>query len=195
MADGWRHLQLILLLAPQLLLFWPGVLALIVGTALAVVSVLSPSGLAVGTLSWQPIFFAPILLILGASAALAGAVLAHHSSLTRPEAARRFSFVGRPQFPERCITTGLSLLIPGIVLEIVLFSIWLGTESSASQRLALAGIAQALIILGVVFMGFGLIYRMVGLRAGYRTHDGSVDILRFDPHSPETGSSDRVPDE
>jgi len=195
MADGWRHLQLILLLAPQLLLFWPGVLALIVGTALAVVSVLSPSGLAVGTLSWQPIFFAPILLILGASAALAGAVLAHHSSLTRPEAARRFSFVGKPQFSGRCITTGLSLLIPGIVLEIVLFSIWLGTESSASQRLALAGIAQALIILGVVFMGFGLIYRMVGLRAGYRSHEGSVDILRFDPHSPETGSSDRVPDE
>jgi multisubunit Na+/H+ antiporter MnhE subunit len=72
------------------------------------------------------------------------------------------------------------MLIPGILLEIVLFSIWIGADGSPSQRLAVAGIAQALIVLGAMFAGFGLIYRIVGLRTGYETHPGSIDIRHFD---------------
>ena len=193
-SDGWRHLQLIALLVPQLLLFWPGVAMLVAGATLGVLSVFNPSGFEVGTLLWQPIFFSPILITLGAASALAGAVLAHHSSLSRPSAVQRFSFVGDPRFPGRSITGGLSLLIAGIVLEIVLFSIWLGAVMSPSQRLALAGIAQALIIVGAVFVGFGLIYRMIALRTGYQNHLDSVDILRIDSRTTEARGDSRAAD-
>ncbi len=184
-ADGWRHLQLILLLAPQLLLFWPGIVMFGSGVTLSVLSLFNPEGFAIGTLLWQPIFFAPILIVLGAASAVAGAVLAHHSSLSGPSSARRFAFVGSPRFPSRSATTGVLMLTPGILVEIALFSAWLGTDGSPSRRLVLAGIAQALILVGAMLIGFGLIYRIVVRNVGYRGHAGAVDVLRFVP-SPTT---------
>ncbi len=180
-TDGWRHLQLILLLAPQLLLFWPGVFMVGSGVTLSVLSLFNPAGFKIGTLLWQPIFFAPILIVLGAASALAGIVLAHHSSLSGSAAVRRFAFVGNPRFPVRSVTAGILVLVPGILLEIVLFSAWLGTDGSPARRLVLAGIAQALILVGALLVGFGLTYRIVVRNAGYRDHAGAVDILRFVP--------------
>ena len=180
-TDGWRHLQLIVLLAPQLLLVWPGIAMFGSGVALSALSLFNPAGFKIGTLLWQPIFFAPILIVLGAASALAGAVLAHHSSLSGSAAVRRFAFVGNPRFPSRSVTAGVFVLFPGILLEIVLFSAWLGTDGFPSRRLVLAGIAQALILVGAVFIGFGLIYRIVVRNAEYHDHAGAVDILRFVP--------------
>ncbi len=75
-TDGWRHLQLILLLAPSLLLLWPGLALLAFGIALSGASIVNPVGFELGSLLWQPIFFAPILVVLGIAAALGGVVLA-----------------------------------------------------------------------------------------------------------------------
>ena len=180
-ADGWRHLQLILLLAPQLLLFWPGIVMFGSGVTLSMLSLFNPTGFKIGTLLWQPIFFAPILIVLGAVSTLAGAVLSHYSSLSRSVAGSGFAFVGNPRFPSRSVAAGVFVLIPGILLEIVLFSASLGTDGSPSRRLVLAGIAQALILVGAVLIGFGLTYRVVVRNAEYHNHVGAVDILRSVP--------------
>ena len=82
-SDGWRHLQLILALAPDLLLVGPGAVALGVGIGLAFLGFVSPSGVDVGSLHWQPVFFSGIAIVLGLQALLAGAVLAYRSSLVR----------------------------------------------------------------------------------------------------------------
>ncbi len=76
---------------------------------------------------------------------------------------------------------------------LILCDSWLGAETAPTRALALAGIAQALIVIGSVFAGFGFIYRIVGLRTDYRSQLGQVDILRFD--SPPASAFDRNGDQ
>ena len=76
-SDGWRHLRLIFLLAPDILLIGPGLTLFALGLAMLGVAFVHPAGLEVGSLVWQPVFFSGIALVLGMQAALAGAVLAN----------------------------------------------------------------------------------------------------------------------
>jgi glycosyltransferase involved in cell wall biosynthesis len=193
LTDGWRHLQLILLLAPQLLLFWPGLILLTLGVLLSVLSLLNPVGFGLGPLHWQPIFLAPILVVLGTMGALAGAVVAYHSTLTSPKVAARFAAVGRGGFAGRCITAGALALVGGLVLDVALFAFWIGDGSSPSRALALAGIAQALVIAGVVVGVFGVLYRILTGQSAYRSHQTSGEILPFrvggQPPAPAEGDA------
>jgi len=186
-ADGWRHLQLILLLAPQLLLFWPGVVLLTLGLALSVLSLLYPVGFALGALHWQPVFLAPILVVLGTMGALAGAVVAYHSTLTSPRAVARFAAVGDRRFTGGCITAGAVALLGGLVLEIVLFAFWVGDGSAPSRALALAGIAQALVIAGVVMSVFGVLYRILVGQSAYRNNRAAAGMTTVGA-GPETAA-------
>lgn len=178
-TDGWRHLQLIMLLAPQLLLFWPGVVLLGLGALLSVLSLLNPVGFGLGPLHWQPIFLSPIMIVLGTMGVLSGAVVAYHSTLTGPRLTARFAGVGRVTFPARCITGGVFSLLAGLGLDVVLFTAWVTDGSSPSRALALAGIAQALVIAGVVLAGFGVLYRILVGQSAYRNHHAGGEILPF----------------
>ncbi len=170
LADGWRHLQLILLLAPQLLLVWPGLILLGLGLVLSVLSLVYPVGFELGALRWQPVFLAPIMIVLGSMGAVSGAVVAYHSTLTGPRVAAHFSFVGEERFPGRCITAGALAALGGIGLEVVLFASWVADGSSPSRALALAGIAQALVVTGLTLAGFGVVYRILTGQSAYRSH-------------------------
>src|SRR5207237_1041678 len=70
LSDGWRHIQMLLLLSPHMALMLPGVLAMLAGTFLSVVSVFAPSGISIGPLHWLPVYINPMLLIIGAEALL-----------------------------------------------------------------------------------------------------------------------------
>ncbi len=179
MRDGIRHIQLILLLAPQLILFWPGLLLLGGGLLLGIVSVVNPLGFDVGQLQWQPIFFGPILIVLGAMGAVSGAVVAHRSPLLRPDIAGHFSFVGDERFPRRCIAAGAAGLMTGLGIDLALFVVWLTQGTSPTRALGLAGLAQALIITGASLAGFGFIHNVLDRRKGYSNYDGDIDIAEF----------------
>lgn len=159
-SDGWRHLQLILLLAPDLLLIGPGVALLSLGVVMLGLAFLDPSGVEIGSLQWQPVFFSGIALVLGMQALLAGLVLAHQSSVTAPGVARRYAFVGRPSFPRRCVGSGVLMVLGGLAINLVHFLRWLGDDStSATQNLGFSSLAQSLIIVGSTLACFGLITR------------------------------------
>lgn len=159
-SDGWRHLQLILALAPDLLLVGPGAVTLTVGVGLSVLGFVSPSGVDVGSLHWQPVFFSGIAIVLGLQALLAGAVLAYRSSLVRGSVHRRFEFVGRPGFPGACLAGGLVALLLGLGLDAVLFAGWVQGEASPPVRgLEVASLAQSLIIAGATLASFGIVSR------------------------------------
>lgn len=159
-SDGWRHLQLILALAPDLLLVGPGAVTLAVGVALSVLGFVTPSGVDVGSLHWQPVFFSGIAIVLGLQALLAGAVLAYRSSLVRGSVHRRFEFVGRPGFPGACLAAGLVALLLGLGLDAVLFAGWVQGEASPPARgLEVASLAQSLIIAGATLASFGIVSR------------------------------------
>ena len=50
-SDGWRHLMLLLMLAPDLLLLTPGLVLTALGLLTLVASFLSPEGIEIGSLS------------------------------------------------------------------------------------------------------------------------------------------------
>jgi glycosyltransferase involved in cell wall biosynthesis len=181
-TDGWRHLQLIILLAPQLVLFWPGLVMLALGLGLSLLSLLNPAGVAIGTLRWQPIFFAPILVILGTMATISGAAIAYYSSLSSSGTVRLFAFVGHPRFSVRAMATGLLVLVTGLAIDLVLFVIWATNSEPLPRGLALAGIAQSLVVSGAALAIFGLMFGILERRSGYRSHHGHVDILALPEH-------------
>lgn len=159
-ADGWRHLQLIATLAPDLALVWPGAASLLLGLGLSLASMLFPAGLPFGSLLWQPLFFAPIATVVGAQTLLAGCVLAHRSSLLAGATKRRFAFVGRPAFPYRCMRGGLLGAWLGLVIDGVLFVVWILGFPAPALGVPLASLAQTLLITGTTVAVFGLVIRL-----------------------------------
>ncbi len=159
-ADGWRHLQLVLLLAPDVLLVGPGALLLAVGVGFSVLAFLQPAGISVGSLRWQPVFFSGTAIVLGAQLLLAGAVVAHRSSLAAGGARRWFSFVGSPAFLGRCLAFGLAGIALGLAIDAVLLVGWLRDGSSPPRYgQALTSVAQSLLILGGTLTSFGVVGR------------------------------------
>ncbi len=112
-SDGWRHLTLILMLAPDLLLIGPGFTLLCLGLAMLGVSFVEPKGVEIGSLVWQPVFFSGIALVLGMQALLAGAVLAHNSSFTPAGVGHRFAFVGKSELSQQMLRDGRGHRHPG----------------------------------------------------------------------------------
>ncbi len=165
-SDGWRHLMLIFLLAPDLLLIGPALTLVALGVAMLIVSFLQPEGVQVGSIVWQPVFFSGIALVLGTQALLAGLVLAHNSSIARPGIGRRFAFVGKPSFPNRCVLAGGIMVVVGLALNGVLFIMWLGDkDQTALSHFGLASLSQSLVITGGTLASFGIISRFLRARA------------------------------
>ncbi|HMG41613.1 MAG TPA: glycosyltransferase family 2 protein [Acidimicrobiales bacterium] len=165
--DGWRHLQLILLMAPDLLLVGPGAAVCALGALLLGGSFAFPEGVDVGSLRWQPVFFSGIALVVGLQAVLAGAVLAHHSTIAVPGAQRRFAWVGRPDLPVRALATGVAMALAGFALNVVLLVRWLGgNEAPTGRGYGLAALSQSLIILGGTVASFGVVTRFLTSRRG-----------------------------
>lgn len=163
--DGWRHLQLILLMAPQLLLLTPGIVSFIVGFILSGFTLISPSGLAIGSVKWQPIFFSTITLVLGLQSALIGAVLANQSHLTATGTGRRFAFVSTRKFHAACGLCGVLALMVGIGIDVFLFIYAASASHGLARALALASVAQSLMIMGASLVSFGLIMRWLRWQA------------------------------
>ena len=161
-SDGWRHLQLILLLAPDILLLGPGAVLLAVGLLFSVIGFLQPAGIDIGSLRWQPVFFSGTAIVLGAQALLGGAVLAHRSSVVVGSIHRRFSFVGSPAFLRGCLVGGVLGIVIGILIDGAFFVGWIGgSESPPRQGQGLASVAQSLLIVGGTFASFGVIGRYI----------------------------------
>lgn len=161
-SDGWRHLQLILMLAPDLLLIGPGAALTLVGLVMLGVAFVSPEGLEVGSLQWQPVFFSGIALVLGVQALLAGFVLASDSSVATPAVHRRFAFVHSPRFPRRCTALGALAMLLGLIINILVLARWIDTDVGPS--LGLASLSQSLFITGGTLASFGVVSHFLRAR-------------------------------
>jgi glycosyltransferase involved in cell wall biosynthesis len=156
--DGWRHLRLILLLAPELMLVAPGAALFLVGAVMSGLAFLPSKGLEVGSLRWQPVFFATIALVLGMQAVLVGLVfLWRRSSLTGAPITRGLGFIRRRSFPRTTGVVGMTFLVTGLALDALLFARWVGGGPTGSTALAIASLAQSLLLVGGSLTSFGLI--------------------------------------
>ncbi len=161
-ADGWRHVRLILSMSPHLVLWNPGLLLTGLAIALFGFSVFAPTGMDVGSLTWQPIFFSTTLLVVGLTASLAGAVLAHHSPTASARVRLAFAWVADPGFSRWNLRVGAFLGLVGLSLDGGLLAVWLrGSAMSLDERLTLGGLAQAMVLSGTLLTAFALLYRML----------------------------------
>jgi glycosyltransferase involved in cell wall biosynthesis len=156
-GDGWRHLRLILLLAPHLLLFGPGVMFFLAGLGLSILALFSPAGLEIGSLRWQPVFFSTIAISLGLDMAIGGMVLAYRSSLVAKSARRKFGFVGQRGFPALCIRVGVAAAFIGLAIDGYLFFLTVSASHPLSPGSAVAAAAQSLLIAGFSLATLGFL--------------------------------------
>jgi hypothetical protein len=162
-SDGWRHLMLILLLAPDLLLIGPGLVLATAGLAALGLAFAQPEGVELGSARWQPVFFSGIALVLGVQALLGGAILANASPVAAMSR-RRFAFIDDPRLPTRALAIGVVAVLCGLVIDVALFLAWWNDTSSpptTGVAFGFASLAQILLILGGTVALFGIIARFV----------------------------------
>jgi hypothetical protein len=183
-SDGWRNLRTILLLAPDLLLFWPGAFLALLGLAMTAVGFLSPTGVYVGSLRWQPVFFSSIALIAGVLGVLGGMVLARQSTLVSHKVRDRFAWLDEARTTTRAMKAGTAAVVSGLVIDCALTLNWFSGHSAPSRGLALAALAQSLIILGLVVGMAGLVARLSSERSALVP---ALRVVTGDPNLAQAG--------
>ncbi len=178
LADGWRNLRTILLLAPDLILIWPGALLAAVGAAMTGAAFVSPQGVAVGSLRWQPVFFSSIALVVGVLAVLTGMLLAHCSKLVPGRVRARFAWLGTPRTASVALVTGAAALGLGLLADSYLLMNWAGGHEAPSRGAALASLAQSSIMLGSLVGVAGLVARLLVVRRPF-------SLVATGTHGPE----------
>jgi len=153
--DGWRHLRLICLLAPQLLMTLIGVVLFCAGLAVTMAGFIWPSGVSIGSMRWQPVFFGGIALILGVQAFVTGLMLAE-LGLRDGSGRPGLAFMGASSFHRRCKLAGACAALTGLGLDAFLLIRWLDGVPF-SRGMVLAGMAQSLLICGGSIASFAML--------------------------------------
>ncbi|HEY4375837.1 MAG TPA: glycosyltransferase family 2 protein [Acidimicrobiales bacterium] len=160
-ADAWRHVREIASLAPAMFLIGPGVMLAGLGLTVAIWSVVAGDAVTVGSWRWEPVFFATIALVIGAQAALVGVLLEARSPGPTVRSRRWRSFVYSPNFGRWCGRSGAVLAVTGALVDIALVPLRAHTGIGDERALALAGLAQSMLIVGCTAAGFGALWHRV----------------------------------
>ncbi|MGY9075411.1 MAG: glycosyltransferase family 2 protein [Acidimicrobiales bacterium] len=163
LEDGLRHLKLLTLLAPRMALLWPGVIFAVFGLGLTAASLIQPAGLGVGEATWQPVFFAPIALVMSSLLLVIFKVLQEASPLRADLPIETFPNKTR----SRILAVGATTITAGVAINLVLFATWLGGNPRWQNSLALAGLAQALILSGAIWVTSAFLYWLIQRQSEY----------------------------
>lgn len=151
MRDGWRHMRFLLLASPNYMFTIPGIALTMLGV-LTLGLALPANGIEVGDLRWQPIFAGVIFFVVGVNALLLGFASRLYTTtrgITNDDWALRF--YRRYLDFETFVGAGVVLALIGVAIDVVIAFV----DITAVNRVDLAAIAQALIIVGanVVLVG------------------------------------------
>lgn len=146
--DGWRHLRFLLVAAPDFLFIVPGLVLFGLGALVFILSFISPAGVEIGSVSWQPIFAGTILVAIGANALVLGVVAKLHGVASGLLAEDRLVRVYRRAFSlESLLALALLLVVAGLGIDLFLFIAY-SSGSHVSLGLQLAALAQTVLIVG-----------------------------------------------
>jgi Glycosyl transferase family 2 len=146
--DGWRHLRFLLLAAPDFLFTLPGLLLTALGLVTFVIAFAAPSGIGIGSVTWQPIFAGTILLAIGVNSTLLGVIAKIHACARGLLPEDSWVRTYRRYFRLEAILAAAALLVvTGGLIDLILFGVW-ESGSSLSNGLQLAALAQSLLIVG-----------------------------------------------
>jgi len=126
--DGWRHLEFMLVHAPDQLLFWPGLAAVALGLMLALPVSLGPAQVAGRTFDYHFLFLGGSLCLIGMQGVL-GTILirdADRGPLLRPS--RLAAAVTRWLTLGRGLGLAVSLFLAGLAFDLAILVEWLGSH-------------------------------------------------------------------
>ena len=146
--DGWRHLRFLLVAAPDFLFIVPGLVLFVLGALVFILSFVSPAGVEIGSVSWQPIFAGTILVAIGANALVLGVVAKLHGVASGLLAEDRLVRVYRRAFSlESLLALALLMVVAGLGIDLFLFIAY-SSGSHVNLGLQLAALAQTVLIVG-----------------------------------------------
>lgn len=180
--DGWRHLKTILMLAPDLLAIYPGAAFLTGGLLLSGLAFIPRDGLRLGSPIWQLSLLAPVLVIIGAQALLAGLVLTARSPLRA-----RSSRIPTGELLRSAAAVGAWLAGVGVAIHAALFVAWSLDLGVPMRGLQLAGLAQSMLVIGLTVLGFTII-AAVTVAGQDRWQDPAARVRSDSPRSHERPS-------
>jgi glycosyltransferase involved in cell wall biosynthesis len=162
--DGWRHLRFLLVAAPNLLFVLPGLALAGAGLVVTALSFLAPEGVAVGSLTWQPVFAGSILLAVGVNALLFGLLSKLYLVRRgRHRDDRSVRMYRRVVTLERVLGLAGVLVLVGAALDGLLFVVWAG-GGKLGLGLQLAALAQTAIVVGANLGMAGFLAAVIGER-------------------------------
>jgi glycosyltransferase involved in cell wall biosynthesis len=149
--DGWAIASFVLVNAPHYLFTVTGAALLFAGVFAILSTYAFSSGVALGSLRWQPLFLATIFLVSGSNAILLGvAARAHAMTTGRIRDDKLVALYRRHLGLGRMLLAATASVLAGAVLDFLLFLSWV-SEGSFDARLGTreASLAQCLIVIGV----------------------------------------------
>lgn len=162
--DGARHLRLIVLMAPHLLLRAPGVALFVSGLLLTALTLFNAGGVPIGGHEWRPVYLSTILLTVGALLALAGTAVKRFSPLAVPRPGPETLPHDRRALRTTAVAGAVAIAV-GVAIDIALFLS--ERPADTAQRGALAGFATSLVIVGATMAVAGSLGRLLIAQVGY----------------------------
>jgi glycosyltransferase involved in cell wall biosynthesis len=147
--DGWRHLEFMLLYAPDQLLFFPGLLAVAMGLVLTVPVAFGPRHIFGRLFDFHYLFYGGAAVLVGLQGVM-GALLVRDvvgGVMIRPN--RLASAISRWFNFGRGLLVGGALFTGGAILELVVLSAWVRSGFGPMNEPRRS-------VLGMLFMGIGM---------------------------------------
>jgi glycosyltransferase involved in cell wall biosynthesis len=143
--DGWRHLKFLLVSSPGYVFIAPGLLFLLLGLLSLWVTVFTTSGITVGSLEWEPVYAAAIMLVVGVNTLMLG-VCSRFLGLREgvPEDSIVRFYRSHLGLGRLLVLSGAMAAI-GIALHLYILIEWL--NESAGDLLPMATVAASLIVI------------------------------------------------
>lgn len=148
LRDGVRHLQTILLLAPNLAATLPGVVLSLAGSVGLLWWLLDPSATRAGSPAWLASVIGPAAFVVGVEAVLVGLLLAATTPLGRDSRALSPTLLLRSY-----LLGGAWALLVGLVVCGVLAGAWLAGLPVPARAAQIGTIALVLVLVGALGIG------------------------------------------
>jgi glycosyltransferase involved in cell wall biosynthesis len=161
--DGWRHLRFLLVHSPTHLFIVPGVVMLILGLIIALISL---SQIAILGRQWNlhTTVAGELLCIVGTQVVALGLCAHAYGTYFMGEKDPWFDRMRARFRLEHGLMLGLAVLFAGIIAGVVILAIWINRGFGALSEERLAVTAAALVIIGLQIIFSSFLLSILGLR-------------------------------
>jgi len=161
--DGYKHLRFLLLWSPNFVLLYPGLILVILGFLIMVLTLLEELVLFGFQFQTHPMFIGAALSILGYQSILTGIfakIYAHnHLNEKNPNLEKLYRFFSL----EKGILIGALLFLVGFIIYLYILITWIARNFGALETINIGIIGLTFIIIGIQTIFAGFFFSILGI--------------------------------